>query len=365
MHQTKREQHRKTGCDRLLSQITHANRSDVAYLLTVRTNAGIATGSNENWLRAIVRAEASNPGKPFRTWTPPELTTATSRLKEGVAPRTFVLHAQLFRHFLRELHGDDALPKEVNRATKVKKGKQRVVGNVVTDAMLDAMMAWCKTARGPSLSLPFREEAECILAVARHTGLRAGELLALHVGDVRFDEGGVWLTLREGMEGLKTGARTLYVVGGVPYLKAWLGLHPGRACRDAPLFCGFTSKDGARRLQYQDLNDLVRRCAEESGANAMLARNDNITLHDFRHTCATEKARLRWSEAQMRMFFGWSPTSNMAATYVHMNLDDLRAAIRRDSGLDGGHMNAGSRDASVDDHVDVILGALAKKLVAR
>jgi integrase len=349
------------ACDRILQQLSPANRDLVAYSLTLRRNKGVKDGSNENWLRAIRKADTALAGKSFREATPADMTHVVSQLRVNVSERTAHLHVMLLRHFLKELLDEDRLPKAWDRATAVRKPKAVVSGQVITPAMFEAMLRECANLETVTTKLIVREKAEAILWTLRASGFRAGELLALDNGDVAFDEGGAWLNLRDGAGDLKTGGRRIYIVDGVPALKTWVALHPARQNREAPLFPGLRSKDGLQRLAYKDLGDLVRGLAERSGANATLATNDGLTCHDFRHTCATEKARLAWNEAQMRRFFGWSSTSYMPSVYVHLNLDDMRAAVRRDAGL-ASPTDARAGSPKIPDSADLILDALARRL---
>lgn len=355
-----RNPERLRSCARLLARIGPTNRPLVAMHLQLRVNKGLKAGSNENWLRALVRSDEALGGRDFRSLKPADLPAVVAALKAGIGPRTAHLHTMLLRHFLKEVLDVDVLPRDWNRATAMRKPKAIVAGHVVPDSAFQAMMACCADLEPEGSNLVLREKAEAILMTLRHGGWRASELLALNVGDCDFDDGGLWMTLRDEAGDLKTGGRRIYLVAPVPYLKAWLSLHPAGTDREAPLFPGIRSRDGLKRLQYKDLNDLIHKLAEKSGANAGLATNDHITAHDFRHTCATEKARQRWQEAEMRQFFGWSKTSAMPSTYTHLNLEDMRAAVRRDAGLLSSPPNL-HHEAS-NDVAQMLLNALANRL---
>lgn len=41
--------------------------------------------------------------------------------------------------------------------------------------------------------------------------------------------------------------------------------------------------------------------------------------HKFRHLRAGQLAELSWNEPMLKQFFGWSKTSKMPATYIHMS----------------------------------------------
>lgn len=157
-----------------------------------------------------------------------------------------------------------------------------------------------------------REKA--LLSVLYESGLRAGELCALNMGSVQFDQYGAVLTLPKKGAGLKTGARRvrLYNVESVPYLHAWYENHPNKADPKAPLFYSMSRRAPGARMTPNALWQFVQRATEKAGLKK------DVHPHLFRHTAATERARAGWREAEMRAFFGWTRSSDMPATYVHL-----------------------------------------------
>jgi integrase len=153
---------------------------------------------------------------------------------------------------------------------------------------------------------------KAVLAVLYDGGLRAGELCALNVGNVSFDEYGAVITLPKGASGLKTGARRIRLFESVPYLHAWFENHPLKANPKAALFTSNSYRAPGARMTGSALWGLCVNAGEE----AKLKIHTNP--HLFRHSCATEKARLGWTEAQMRAYFGWSRSSTMPSHYVHL-----------------------------------------------
>jgi site-specific recombinase XerD len=59
----------------------------------------------------------------------------------------------------------------------------------------------------------------------------------------------------------------------------------------------------------------------------------HIYPHLFRHTAATNKARLGWKESQLNVFFGWSRKGRTASRYVHLVDDDIDQKVLEDAGL--------------------------------
>lgn len=64
--------HRLKGCERLLSVVWPVRREDVDCLYPLRCNRDIATGSNENWLRVILKTEKTLAGRELALdrWKP-------------------------------------------------------------------------------------------------------------------------------------------------------------------------------------------------------------------------------------------------------------------------------------------------------
>lgn len=77
---------------------------------------------------------------------------------------------------------------------------------------------------------------------------------------------------------------------------------------------------------------------ERAGAKAGLKKENP---YPWRHSAATERARLGWNEAQMRAFFGWTRGSDMPSVYTHLaglDCDDMeieRRGIKRDGKVNG------------------------------
>ena len=158
------------------------------------------------------------------------------------------------------------------------------------------------------------------------------------MGSVQFGEleGGVWsavLTLPKGVQGLKTDARRIRVFDSVDYLKAWLNEHPFREDRNAALWFTMSHRAPFARLTANALLTWTYRAGKRAG----LKKDTNP--HIWRHSAATERAKLGWNEAQMRAFFGWTRNSDMPSVYTHLaGLDcDEMEMERRGLKLAGKH----------------------------
>lgn len=173
-----------------------------------------------------------------------------------------------------------------------------------------------------------------ILMVLRESGLRASEFCALNVGSIQLDEDGkgVWVSLPEKGDRLKTGPREVYLVHSRAILETYLESHPNRNDPAAPLVAIESGRGRGNRFFYMNLQDSVRRAALRAGVYRMKGdQRRPITPHLLRITRATESANLGWNEELMRKHFGWSTGSDMPSHYTRINRNDLRARVLNDS----------------------------------
>lgn len=211
---------------------------------------------------------------------------------------------QTIRLFYKDQNGGDEYPPSV-RGIRVPKADR---DQIPTDELLTPEDIRQLLQKNPEA----RDKA--LLSVLYESGLRAGELCALNIGSVQFDDYGAVLMLPKKGAGLKTGARRvrLYNVESVPYLHAWFEHHPHKADPKAPLFYSMSRRAPGARMTPNALWQFVQRASKKAGLRK------ELHPHLFRHTAATERARAGWREAEMRAFFGWTRSSDMPATYVHL-----------------------------------------------
>lgn len=250
--------------------------------------------------------------------------------------------AARIRTFLKWAWDVDELPREYKRALKRPSPKLVKDRKPITDEEFRALLA----AADESPYAHKRLKWQAMLWVLWDSGFRLGEMLSLRVGSVEFDEkDGARLRLRDGDYGLKTGARTVYVVECVGPLKAWLAFPPAAGDEAAYLFPS-SQDDPTSSFWPENVYVLVQRLARTAGLRP-------INPHLFRHTRATRAARAGWNEAQMRAYLGWSLESSMPAVYIHLAEADMETVVRRDVGIDArgarlaSPMNEGELDAAL------------------
>ena len=169
-----------------------------------------------------------------------------------------------------------------------------------------------------------RERA--IFAVLHDTGFRAQEFCNLNGGSVLKDDYGFRLKLPD-VDGNKTGPRTVRIVESVPYLTAWLNLHPFKGDPKAPLFVSMSRRAPMARMTNNALWLFVNRAGKAAGLRI------DLHCHLFRHSAASERAREGWNEVMLRQHFGWNDGSEMPTLYVTLAAQDIDQMILKAKGV--------------------------------
>jgi len=191
-------------------------------------------------------------------------------------------------------------------------------------------------------NLPDEEDVKKMIEAAEHprdkaliaslyeSGCRIGELAALRIGDVNFDEYGAHMIVHG-----KTGSRRIRLVFSAPILASWMNVHPDRRDRHAPLWIVIgTTKNIARdtvqtdqgsrawghAMKYRSIAKMIKTLAQKAGIQK------KVNPHAWRHARATFLAN-KLTEQQLKHLFGWGQASRMAATYVHLSGRDVDDAL--------------------------------------
>lgn len=159
------------------------------------------------------------------------------------------------------------------------------------DADVKPMIDACRNSRDKAL-----------IAVAFDTGLRAGELEALTLGQVTDGDHG----LRLMVDG-KTGQRSVPLIPSTPHLNRWLADHPGSGDPDEPVWCKL---DEPEKVSYRMLLKAFKEAAERAGVDKP------VTPTNFRKSNATLLARRGMNAAKIEELQGRSRGSKEVARYV-------------------------------------------------
>ena len=247
-------------------------------------------------------------GKNFMDVNKEDMITLLSDLEcSDYSPYTKRDYKVIIRRFFRFL-GKGELVKDVK--TTLKGNKRKLPEDILTKAEVKRMIEAANHPRD-----------KVIIALLYEGGLRVGELGSLKIKNVHFDEYGAVLKVRG-----KTGERMVRVVGSASLIAQWLQMHPRRDDMEAPLWVNLSTNYRKEGITYHSIWHNLRRIAEKAGIKK------NITCHLFRHSRATHLAK-SLTEAEMDVFFGWVPGSNMPATYVHLSGRDVDDKILQVEGV--------------------------------
>jgi len=158
---------------------------------------------------------------------------------------------------------------------------------------------------------------KALILTLYESGCRISELLSLKVKNIQFDQYGAVLRVTG-----KTGDRRVRVITSAPALAVWLENYEHAKNPDAPLWPPLATNQSEKReaAEYPSIYVLVQRLAKKAGVQK------TVYPHLFRHSRATFLAS-KFTEAQMKEYYGWTQSSEMAATYVHLSGRDVDNAL--------------------------------------
>ena len=248
--------------------------------------------------------------KDARTITKEDLEDYIIERRKTVSPRTLqgdMIELRIFFRFLDPKKEKEFFPAD-EKMQKPKIEYPDPLSREEIQRLVDA----CDTVRDKAL-----------IKFAWDTGARLDEMLSCNIGVVKFDQYGGSVKV-----GGKTGERELWLVDCVPELQAWINSHPMKTDPEAPLFITYSRYGfGGRRLNERTVQNLCKTLQRNAGVST------RVHPHAFRHARATDRAREGFTEMELRIMFGWSKSSNMPATYIHLSGADVKKKILQKAGL--------------------------------
>jgi len=217
----------------------------------------------------------------------------------------------ILKKFYKSLDGSGEFPEQVKWIKpNFKKNSHRLPEELLTEEDVRKLV---EAAGHP------RDKA--FILVLYESGCRIGELLTLRIKNIMFDSNGAALLVNG-----KTGQRRVRIIASAPLLSVWLNNHPFRDNPDSPLWVVVGTKNHHDALGYASIVAQLRKIATRAGVNR------KVNPHAFRHARATFLAN-NLTEAQMKEYFGWVQSSDMASVYVHLSGRDVDNAILKLHGL--------------------------------
>ncbi|WP_440952024.1 tyrosine-type recombinase/integrase [Methanococcoides sp. FTZ1] len=162
---------------------------------------------------------------------------------------------------------------------------------------------------------------KAIVAVLYDSGCRISEMGNLRLKHIVFDQYGAFITV----DG-KTGMRRVRLISSVPYMSAWIAIHPDSDNPNAYLWLGRGSKNMGNQLKYSGYRTLMKKLATDAGIKK------RVHNHLFRHSRSTQLAE-HLTQAQMEDHLGWVHGSNMPATYIHLSGKQVDDALLKMHGI--------------------------------
>ena len=168
-----------------------------------------------------------------------------------------------------------------------------------------------------------RARDKAYITMLYELGARIGEHGSLRIRHLSKSEHGYVVDLSG-----KTGDRTPALILAAPYLDAWLNIHPVRDDPDSPLWPRSNSEPPLEPMYYQDLTNIVRRAAARAGITK------RVYNHIFRHSRSTHVlVHGIMNETQAKLYFGWTPDSDMLNEYAHLRMIDVNRSYLASYGL--------------------------------
>lgn len=148
---------------------------------------------------------------------------------------------------------------------------------------------------------------KAIMSLLFEANIRAGELVALNIGDVQ-DEGDFGFINVDG----KTDKRRPGICDSLIYIRKWINEHPFKDNPNAPLFIGLSPNGMHGRLTRRGATHIVARVAKE------IKFDKKYNLHFWRHSGIDDDYKSnKFNERDLKFRNGWSEKSEEHLRYVH------------------------------------------------
>ena len=229
--------------------------------------------------------------------------------KEETKAKIKTIIKAFYKHFFGE---DTYYPKQVAWIkTSIRQSKQILPEDMLTHTEVAKL-----------LQLATNERDKAIIALLYDSGIRVGELLNMRVKDVYLTDEPTHILVNG-----KTGPRKIPILESVPYLANYLNTVRNKQLKSADyLWWNMAQSHIKGRLTNAGIAIMLRRIEKEGNFDK------HIHPHLFRHSRATHHAN-KLTEQQLKEYFGWTGSSRMAATYVHLSGRNIDNAILEANGM--------------------------------
>jgi len=209
------------------------------------------------------------------------------------------------RKFYKFLYNSKNYPELVEDVKPDRAKNSLLPTDMITESQVEDMLAGCRNSRDRAIiSLLF-------------SGLRVGELLNLHIQDVKIEDDGYSVIVNG-----KSGQRSVFLMNH-KYLQEFIRDMRSKATPDAWLFVRLVNGVPTEELLSYDalkkqLYDLRARTPSMVG--------HKCNPHTWRHSYASFLAQQNINPEIMRRLFGWA-SNEQAMCYVHINDQAVKSAL--------------------------------------
>jgi len=264
----------------------------------------------------VLRMISLTNNKPFREASKEDCEKMIAKIEnnKNYSDWTKADYKTVLKRFYKWLLGKDEYSPDCIKWLKIKSPNgSQLPEDLITE---EELMRVVNTAPNP--------RDKCLIFMLYESGGRIGEILPLRIKDIHFGEQITSIQVNG-----KTGQRRIPLVSSTKYLSTWLNMHPLKDNPNAPVWIKLMNRPRKVKGGKPDLSMVqelsysgVKKILESAFERAGVKKKHNA--HQFRHARATSLAN-KFTEAQMKEYFGWTQSSDMASRYVHLsgrNVDD-------------------------------------------
>ncbi len=155
----------------------------------------------------------------------------------------------------------------------------------------------------------FRDK--CMISLLKESGARINEILSSNIEDVTLEDNKAFIKLKNSKRrnNQKT-TRRLVLIDSYYYISEWM--RDSSIKINGPLFINRQKK----RMTYSDVMRLLKKIQKETNFTK------KMNPHAFRHSAASDMSKIL-SDSELRVFGGWSKSSQIISRYTHINSDDV------------------------------------------
>jgi integrase/recombinase XerD len=297
-------------------EICEENKKEIfRFYRTCRIEEGLKASRLEKLLTHLFVVGKWMGNKKFTDSTKNDVLKLVERIETNekwkeLYKRDFKGALKKFYKWLR--HTEEGFPEEVKWIKKTSKtgNNNKLPEELLTEKEIEKLIDAADSIRN-----------KAFVGILYESGCRIGELLTLKLKNIQFDKYGCILLVNG-----KTGQRRIRIISFAPLLSKWLELHPFKDNPDAWLWVSTANSHRNKPLLYNSTLYLLKKLSERAEIKK------KVNPHNFRHSRATHLAK-HLTEAQMKQYFGWTQSSDMASIYVHMSGRDVDDALLKLNGL--------------------------------